>query len=232
MTRQLSVLIVDDEPEILGITSAYLAREGYLTRRAGTGRMALEAIALQPPDLIVLDLMLPDVGGEEICAQLRRRSNVPIIVLTARSSEASRLRALALGADDYLVKPFSPRELVGRVRAVLRRTASPDAPAADLLILAEGRLELDLAGLRARYRDQELDLTPTEFRILAHLARPPGRVRSRDELKQAAIREEAPSTERAIDAHVKNIRRKLNETSSGAGRMIASVYGVGYRLDE
>lgn len=231
MSRRLSVLIVDDEPEILSITSAYLAREGYITRRAETGGLALEAIALQPPDLIVLDLMLPDMNGEDVCAQLRRRSNVPIIVLTARSAEASRLRALALGADDYLVKPFSPRELVGRIRAVLRRTATPAAAAADLLLLDEGRLELDLAGLRARLDGRELDLTPTEFRILAHLAQPAGRVRSRDELRSASLGDEAVSTERTVNAHVKNLRRKLNEARPTAGAMIRSVYGIGYRFD-
>ena len=124
-----SVLVVDDEPGIIEIASAYLRRDGFTVRTATTGGRALDAVATQPPDLLVLDLMLPDVSGEEVCASLRRTSSVPILMLTAKAAEEDRLRGLALGADDYLVKPFSPRELVARVRAILRRTAGHERPA-------------------------------------------------------------------------------------------------------
>ena len=226
-----SVLIVDDEPGIVEIAGAYLRRGGFTVRTVVSGRRAIDAVALQPPDLVVLDLRLPDLSGEEVCAALRRSSSVPILMLTAKSAEEDRLRGLALGADDYLVKPFSPRELVARVRAILRRAAG-ESPAADILILAGGRIELDLAGYQARVDAQPVALTASEFRLLAALARHPGRVYSRYELLEALQGPDVEGFERTIDVHVKNLRRKLEDAAAGAGGYLKTVYGVGYRLDE
>jgi DNA-binding response OmpR family regulator len=226
-----SVLVVDDEPGIVEIAGAYLRRSGFTVRAVASGRRAIDAVALQPPDLIVLDLRLPDLSGEEVCATLRRSSSVPILMLTAKSAEEDRLRGLALGADDYLVKPFSPRELVARVRAILRRAAG-EGPAADLLILAGGRIELDLAAYQARVEGRPVALTASEFRLLAALARHPGRVYSRYELLEALQGPDVEGFERTIDVHVKNLRRKLEHSSGGAGAYLKTVYGVGYRLDE
>ncbi|MFN8123834.1 MAG: response regulator transcription factor [Thermoleophilia bacterium] len=227
-----SVLIVDDEPEILDIASAYLTRAEFAVRRAATGQRALDVIALQPPDLIILDLMLPDLSGEEVCATIRRTSDVPIIMLTARSAEADRLRGLALGADDFLVKPFSPRELVARARAVMRRAGGEGMPPAEVLVLDEGRLELDLGAMRAHLAGHDLELTATEFRILAVLVRPPGRLRSREELRLSALGSETAAGDRTIDAHVKNIRRKLDGCRAGAADLVRTVYGAGYRFQD
>ncbi len=227
-----SVLIVDDEPGIVEIVSAYLRRDGFRVRIATTGRRALAVIELQPPDLIVLDLMLPDITGEAICAELRKVSNVPILMLTAKSAEEDRLRGLALGADDYLVKPFSPRELVARVRAILRRVQPDQGPAADVLLLDGGRLEVDFAAHVARVEDRPVLLTASEFRLLAALCRRPGRVFSRAELLEAMQSHDVDGFERTVDVHIKNLRRKLDEAAPRSSRYVVTVYGVGYRLTE
>jgi DNA-binding response OmpR family regulator len=227
-----SVLVVDDEPGIIEIASAYLRRDGFTVRTASTGRRALDAARTQMPDLIVLDLMLPDMSGEEVCAALRRRSSVPILMLTAKSTEADRLHGLALGADDYLVKPFSPRELVARVRAILRRASGSPGPAADLLVLDGGRLQVDLAALDARIAGTPVPLTATEFRLLAGLASQPRRAFSRFELMQLLQGEDAEGFERTVDVHVMRLRKKLDDAAPGAAEYITTVYGVGYRLDD
>ena len=227
-----SVLVVDDEPGIVEIASAYLRRAGFTVRIAATGQRALAAAAAQPPDLVVLDLGLPDIPGEEVCARLRRASAVPILMLTAKSAEEDRLRGLALGADDYLVKPFSPRELVGRVRAILRRAGGEQGPLAELLVLDGGRLEIDLAAHRARVGGVAVTLTPSEFRLLLALARQPGRVWSRFDLLEVLQGPDVAGFERTIDAHVKNLRRKLEAAGAGAGGYVETVFGVGYRLAE
>lgn len=227
-----SVLLVDDEPGIVEIASAYLRREGFTVRMAATGQRALDAAATQMPDLIVLDIMLPDISGEEVCTILRRRSAVPILMLTARSAEADRLRGLALGADDYLVKPFSPRELVARVRAILRRTGDRAELPADLLVIDGGRLEVDRARHEARLDGHPLALTAAEFRLLAALSRQPGRVYSRSELLRELQGKELSGFERTVDVHVMRLRRKMGEVAPGAPEYVATVYGVGYRLEE
>ena len=225
-----SVLVVDDEPGIIEIASAYLRRDGFTVRTATTGGRALDAVATQPPDLVVLDLMLPDVSGEEVCASLRRTSSVPILMLTAKAAEEDRLRGLALGADDYLVKPFSPRELVARVRAILRRTAGTSDPPADLLVLDDGRLEVDLAAHEARIAGVLLPLTATEFRLLSALCRQPRRAFSRFELLQILQGPDVEGFERTVNVHVMRLRRKLADAD--APDYIATVYGVGYRFDD
>lgn len=230
--RRPSVLVVDDEPGILELASAYLRRGGFVPRMAANGTRALEVIEAQPPDLLVLDLMLPDLSGEEVCAEVRRRgSALPILMLTAKSAEEDRLRGLALGADDYLVKPFSPRELVARVRAILRRAGESGAPAADVILLDDGRVELDLAGREASHEGARIPMTPSEFELLAILASRPGRAFSRAELLHALRGPALESDERTIDVHVMRLRRKLEETGRGLGGMIATVYGVGYRVN-
>ena len=227
-----SILVVDDEPGIIEIASAYLRRDGFTVRTATTGKRALDAVATQPPDLIVLDLMLPDISGEEVCASLRRSTAVPILMLTAKAAEGDRLRGLALGADDYLVKPFSPRELVARVRAILRRVSGSPEPPADLLVLDGGRLEVDLAAHEASLAGEVIPLTATEFRLLAALSRQPRRVFSRFELLQVLQGPDVEGFERTVDVHVMRLRKKMDEAAAGTADYITTVYGVGYRLDE
>jgi DNA-binding response OmpR family regulator len=227
-----SVLVVDDEPGIIEVASAYLRRDGFVVRTAATGQRALDSVLTQVPDLIVLDLMLPDIPGEQVCASLRRHTAVPILMLTAKSAEADRVRGLALGADDYLVKPFSPRELVARVRAILRRTSGSAEPPADLLVLDDGRLEIDLAAYEARLAGVALPLTATEFRLLAALGRQPRRVFSRFELLQAVQGPDVEGFERTVDVHVMRLRKKMDEAAPGGADYVTTVYGVGYRLDE
>jgi len=227
-----SVLVVDDEPGIIEIAGAYLRRDGFVVKSASTGRRALEASATQMPDLVVLDLRLPDMSGEEVCATLRRTSGVPILMLTAKSAEADRLRGLALGADDYLVKPFSPRELVARVRAILRRAEGGSAPPADLLVRDRGRVEVDLAAHATRIDGRLAALTETEFRLFTVLARHSGRAYTRFELQEALQGPDVEGFARTVDAHVKNLRRKLEEAATGAGGYVKTVYGVGYRFDD
>ncbi|MEW6583462.1 MAG: response regulator transcription factor, partial [Actinomycetota bacterium] len=226
-----SVLVVDDEPAIVDVVGAFLRREGFTVRTAATGRQALDAVATQVPDIVVLDLLLPDMPGEEVCARLRRVSTVPILMLTAKAGEDDRVRGLALGADDYVVKPFSLRELAARIRAVLRR--SPDGgPPADVLVLRDGRMEVDLARHEASVDGTVVGLTAMEFRLLAALCAQPSRVFTRARLMEAIRARRPDGVERTIDQHVKNLRRKLNDASWGAGGVVGTVFGVGYRLSD
>ncbi len=221
------VLIVEDQPRIAEIARDYLRRGGYETEVAGDGVRALAAVRAHPPDLVVLDLGLPKLDGLEVARAIRRDSDLPIIMLTARVDEEDRLLGLEVGADDYLAKPFSPRELVARVRAVLRRSArhAPQGP-----ILRVAGLTIDVPALSVRRGSESIELTPTEFRIVTALARHPGRVLTRAQLLDAAHPDDVESFDRAIDSHVKNIRRKLEP--EGAARVIESVYGIGYRMVE
>ena len=223
------ILVVDDESKIVSTVHAYLEREGYQVLEANNGRQALEIFRQKQPDLIVLDLMLPEIDGLEVCRQIRRYSDVPIIMLTARQEDADKLVGLEIGADDYVTKPFSPRELVARVRVVLRR-ARPAPVLATPLRLAVGELVLDEERFEATCHGQSLPLTVTEFRLLAALARKPGRVLSRAQLLDT-LGESYEGYERTIDAHIKNLRRKLS-TASGEGCNITTVHGVGYKLQE
>ena len=226
MPHVKTILVVDDEPRIAALARDYLEHAGFAVIVAGTGSAALEHARHRRPDLVVLDLGLPDIDGLDVARALRRDSDVPIIMLTARADETDRLVGLELGADDYLTKPFSPRELVARVRAVLRRADSSMRPA-DLIRV--GDLELDVARLRVTVGGRRVELTPTEFELLATLARQPGRVFTRSQLLDAIHGVAFESNERANDAHVKNVRRKL-EPDSAEPRYLLTVFGVGYRL--
>ncbi len=226
------ILVVDDERKILSLVRAYLEREGYRVIDATDGQQALEAFQREVPDLIILDLMLPEVDGLEVCREIRRTSEVPIIMLTARDEDADKLIGLELGADDYITKPFSPRELVARVRAVLRRSHSAEIPVASPARLTVGELVLDEERFEAVCHDYPLVLTPAEFRILAALARSPGRVLSRTQLLDIALGETYEGYERTIDVHIKNLRRKLATAGAEEGCTIVTVYGIGYKLKE
>jgi two-component system, OmpR family, alkaline phosphatase synthesis response regulator PhoP len=219
------ILIVDDEPKIIRLVHDFLSAAGYAVATARTGEEALMRVRTDPPDLVILDLGLPGLDGLDVTRSIRRDGELPIIMLTARDDETDKLIGLELGADDYVTKPFSPRELVARVRAVLRRHAA----GGERKLLRAGDLVLDVPRMRVTRGDEPIDLTATEFALLAAMARQPGRVFTRSQLLDAIHGVAFESYERAIDAHVKNIRRKL-EPEPRAPRYLLTVYGVGYRL--
>jgi len=221
------ILVVDDEPKIVQLVRDYLERAGFGVLTARSGDEALMRTRTDPPDLVILDLGLPGTDGLDVTRSLRRNGDLPIIMLTARDDETDKLIGLELGADDYVTKPFSPRELVARVRAVLRRRAV----AGETELLRAGDLELDLPRMRVSRDGEVVELTATEFALLAFMARQPGRVFTRSQLLDAIHGVAFESYERAIDAHVKNIRHKL-EPAPRSPRYILTVYGVGYRLAE
>jgi two-component system alkaline phosphatase synthesis response regulator PhoP len=220
------ILVVDDEPKIAEICQDYLKAAGYEVVTAMTGPEGLAAARREKPDLVVLDLMLPEMDGLDVCRTLRRESDVPIIMLTARVEETDKLIGLEIGADDYITKPFSPRELVARVRVVLRRVSGD--PASD--VIRAGEVSLDRARYEANLPGRTLPLTPTEFEILATLMSQPGRIFSRSQLLKAAHGVAFESYERAIDSHIRNLRRKL-ENSDGRPNYIVTVHGVGYKFE-
>ena len=219
------ILIVDDEPKIVRLVSDYLEAAGFGVLAAGSGEEALMRVRTERPDLVVLDLGLPGLDGLDVTRSLRRDGELPVIMLTARDDETDRIIGLELGADDYVTKPFSPRELVARVRAVLRRHAG----AGQAETVRAGDLSLDVPRMRVTRGDETIELTATEFALLAAMARHPGRVFTRSQLLDAIHGVAFESYERAIDAHVKNIRRKL-EPDPHRPRYLLTVYGVGYRL--
>ena len=221
-----TILVVDDEPKIVQLARDYLEHAGFAVTSASDGREALARARSERPDLVVLDLGLPQVDGLDVARALRRDSNVPIVILSGRDEESDKLVGLELGADDYVTKPFSPKELVARVRAVLRRAERPAEPT-DVIRAAD--VTLDIPRMRVSAGEREVDLTPTEFQLLATLARSPGRIFTRSQLLDAVHGVAFDSYERAIDAHVKNIRRKL-EPDPRAPRYLQTVHGVGYRF--
>ena len=223
-----TILVVDDESKIVQLARDYLEHSGFKVIGAGDGSTALAAARAEKPDLIVLDLGLPGLNGLDVARVLRRDSRVPIIMLTARADESDKLVGLELGADDYITKPFSPKELVARVRAVLRRVENADAGAE---IIRAADVTLDLARMRVTAGDRAVELTATEFQLLAALARQPGRVFTRAQLLDAVRGVAFESYERAIDAHIKNIRRKL-EPDPRKPRYLLTVYGVGYKFTD
>jgi DNA-binding response OmpR family regulator len=222
------VVVVDDDPSVQEVTRAYLERDGYLVYVAGTAAEGLAVAERVKPGLVVLDLMLPDRSGEDVCREIRERSDVPILMLTAKASEDERVAGLALGADDYLTKPFSPRELVARVRAILRRT-QPETPLVAVLSFDDGALEIDTVQHEVRRDGEAVELTPNEYKLLQTLARYPGRVYSRFELINHVQGYDYEGYERTIDAHVKNLRKKI-EPDPKHPRYVETVFGAGYRL--
>jgi two-component system OmpR family response regulator len=219
------VLIIDDEPKIVEICRDYLKAAGYAVVEAGDGPAGIAAARREDPDLIVLDLMLPGIDGMDVCRILRRESHTPIIMLTARVDEADKLRGLELGADDYLTKPFSPRELTARVGTVLRRASEPEP----LEVLRAGSLTLDRSRSVAEIDCCDIQLTPTEFEILYTLASQPGRIFSRGQLLMAARGVSFESYERAIDSHIRNLRKKLRQGEDEPERIV-TVHGIGYKF--
>ena len=222
------ILVVDDEPRIAQICRDYLERAGFTVMAAGNGADAVALARAKQPDLIVLDLGLPKMDGLDVTRAIRARSNVPIIMLTARVDEGDRVAGLELGADDYITKPFSPRELVARVRAVFRRTELGTKRGE---VVRAGGITLDVPRMQARIGKRAVELTSTEFELLATLMRQPGRIFTRGQLLDAIRGVEAESYDRAIDAHIKNLRRKI-EPDQKAPRYVLTVYGVGYRFAE
>ncbi len=225
-----TILIVEDDPNTLEIVELYLRRDGHRVIKSQDGIEGLRLAREARPDLVVLDLMLPGMDGMEVCRTLRGESEVPVVMLTARVEEEDRLAGLDLGADDYLTKPFSPRELAARVRAVLRRTARDDlqqGPAE----LSYGDVKVDMR-LRTVYAgENQVTLTPTEFRLLAMLIREPGRIFTREQIIDRVFGYDFDGFDRTVDAHVSNLRRKLGANSDGSG-YIHTVYGVGYRFGD
>ena len=222
------ILVVDDEKRIVEILKAYLERDGYRVIAAYDGRSALELARNNSPDLIILDLMLPEISGWDVCRTLRKESDVPIIMLTARDETTDKIVGLELGADDYVTKPFDPKELVTRVRTVIRRSeggmaSKPVLNVADLSIDVEKRL--------VKRGDEDIGLTPVEFELLRVLAENPGRVYSRMQLLDKAQGDAYEGYDRTIDSHIKNLRRKI-EPDPDHPRYIITVYGVGYKLED
>ncbi len=239
------VLVVDDDPHLREVVRYALSRAGFTVTEAGDGRAALDAVAATPPDLVVLDVMMPEMDGLEVCRELRKSSAVPIVFLSSRGEEMDRVLGLELGGDDYVTKPFSPRELVSRVRAVLRRTHSregADTDADEEPQLSHGRIELDPVEHRVTAAGEAVELTATEFRILEVLLRRPGRVFSREEIVDRAYPGRHFVSDRTLDSHVRRIRQKFRDAADLAASKaplddaghtrdpIETVHGVGYRL--
>jgi DNA-binding response OmpR family regulator len=223
--RARPVLVVDDEPTVRDIVGQYLARDGFRVVATGDGREVMGLVELEAPDLVVLDVMLPGVGGLELCRAIRGRTSIPVILLTARGEETDRIVGLEIGADDYVTKPFSPRELVARVRAVLRRSVDGTAP--ELLVL--GDLEIDLPAREVRVGGRDVRLAAREFDLLAFLARNPRRVFTREQIMQSVWGYTAAIDTGTLSVHVRRLREKI-EDDPRAPRRIETVWNVGYRL--
>lgn len=222
------ILLVEDEKNIRDAVAAYLELAGYWVTPAADGQEAVDAFSLHQFDLVILDLMLPRLPGEKVCRIIRDTSDVPIIMLTAKGEVEDRIVGLELGADDYLIKPFSPRELVARVRALLRRAHIDSEPQREVLDF--GGLTIDLNGHKVLVNDEEVDLTASEFKLLTTLSRYPGRVYSRMELVEKVLGYDFEGYERTIDSHVKNLRAKIGDDPRNP-RWIYTVHGVGYRFE-
>lgn len=223
------ILVVDDEKKIVDVIESYLANSGYDVYKVYDGKGALEAHDRVEPSLIILDLMLPDLRGEDICKSIRIKSKVPIIMLTAKVEEEDILRGLDIGADDYINKPFSPKQLVARVKALLRRTEGEDFGIPDILNYNNGDLIINCQSYEVKSGGELAHLTPNEFRILLTLAKHPQRVFGREELVLKALGEDYDGFDRAIDTHIKNLRKKI-EPDSKNPRYILTIHGIGYRF--
>ncbi|MFC1736875.1 response regulator transcription factor [Candidatus Hydrogenedentota bacterium] len=229
--ERAKILVVDDERHILDVLEYSLSKDGYEVVTASNGNEALEKVESESPDMLILDVMMPGPDGFEVCREMRAKSDVPIIILTARDDEIDRVLGLEIGADDYVTKPFSPREVVARVKALFRRVArQPDGE--DIShSLACGNVRLDLEAHLAYSADTRVDLTETEFSILKTLVEHPGRVFTRENLMSQAYRYHSYSTARSIDTHIKRIRKKFHEIDESSD-IVETVHGVGYRARE
>ncbi|MEW6417953.1 MAG: response regulator transcription factor [Nitrospirota bacterium] len=223
------ILVVEDDRKIARVVKVYLEGEGFKVVTAESGKCALTLAMKESPSLVILDLMLPDMSGEEVCQELREIGDFPIVMLTAKSSEEERVAGFALGADDYVVKPFSPRELVARVKAVLKRAQRKDIYAAEPMSFNDGSLIINTRSYEVKRRGVPVTLTPTEFKIIAVLAGFPGKVFTRGELVENALGYQFEGYERSIDAHIKNIRQKIEDDPKNP-LFIITIYGVGYKF--
>lgn len=229
INRANKILIVDDEKKIVEVVKSYLENSGYQAQEAYSGKEAMDIFEKEKPDLIILDLMLPDMTGEEICRALRKISRVPIIMLTAKIEEEDILKGLNLGADDYVTKPFSPRQLVARVEAVLRRTSDTLVPLASQLSFNQGELIIDTLKYEVKRNGSIISLTPNEYKLLITMIKYPDKTFTRDELIHLGLGEDFNGYDRTIDTHIKNIRQKI-ETDPKNPNYVITVHGVGYRF--
>ncbi|MDX1357707.1 MAG: response regulator transcription factor [Clostridia bacterium] len=224
----IKILIIDDEKELRNVVAGYLEIEGFQVIKAGDGVSAVKLFHDNRPDLVILDLMLPDIPGEKVCSVIRQSYSVPIIMLTSKSSEKDKIRGLSLGADDYIVKPFSPKELLMRVKAILRRAGHGDKITAEL---NPNGIIIDEDAYTVKKKGCEINLTPIEFKILATMAKSPGRTYTRDQLISYALGYEYEGMSRTIDSHIKNLRQKI-EDNPAHPEYIKTVFGVGYKYRE
>lgn len=226
----MKILAIDDEEKILDVIKAYLEKEGYTVLTETNGANALNAFKTVNPDLVILDLMLPGMSGEEICSKIRALSKVPIIMLTAKISEDDKVYGFTIGADDYLTKPFSPRELTMRVKAILRR-AKDDLPLNDIFMFNDGDLVIDTRSYEVKKKGRVVSLTPNEYKLLTVMAQNPNKVFTRSELIEKAFGYDFDGFDRTIDAHIKNLRQKIEDDPKNP-RYIKTVYGAGYKFGE
>jgi len=224
-----TVVVVEDDKKIAKVVKVYLEEAGYRVIHVEKGGDALTAVVKEKPLLVILDLMLPDITGEEVCQEIKESADIPVIMLTAKSSEEERVAGFALGADDYVVKPFSPRELVYRVKALLKRAQKADLGSTDPLSFNQGTFVIDGHSYTVMKHGKTIDITPTEFKVLFSLASAPGKVMTREELVDRALGYQFEGYERSIDAHIKNIRHKIEDDPKNPA-LILTIYGVGYRF--
>ncbi len=229
MEKGYKILIVDDEPKIVEAVEAYMKNSGYQTVIAYDGKVALEKFHSHQPDMVVLDLMLPNISGEEICQTIRRESRIPIIMLTAKVHEDDKIYGLNLGADDYVTKPFSPRELVARVNSLFRRCGDGISPLFNIMKLNDGDLEINLDSHVIKKNGEIVSLTPNEFKLLIAMAKFPHKTFTREELIEIAFGIDYDGYDRTIDSHIKNLRSKI-ETDSAYPQYILTVRGIGYKF--
>ncbi len=230
MSRKRKILIVDDEPKIVEVVQSYLEHSGYEAYSAYDGRTALTLFQEVAPDLIILDLMLPDLSGEDICKAIRRESKVPIIMLTAKVEEENILKGLDLGADDYITKPFSPKQLVARVAAILRRVSDNLPPAMDIMAYDNNDLVIDNLKHEVKKQGRTINLTPNEYRILLSMVKYPQKTFTREELINMSLGEDFNGFDRTVDTHIKNLRQKI-ETDPKLPQYILTIHGIGYRFN-
>lgn len=232
MDQQPVILVVDDEERIRRLVRMYLERSGFAVDEAADGQQGLDMALERPYALIVLDLMLPGMDGRDVCLQIRKQRNTPIIVLTAAGDEVSRIHGFELGADDYVVKPFSPRELVMRVKALLKRTGEADVKGGELQqVLSFPGLSVDIDARRVEVGGQEVSLTPKEFDLLVYMAQRPDKVFNREELLREVWNYQFYGDQRTVDTHVKRLREKLGQASEAVSHYIVTVWGVGYKFE-